>query len=271
MFYFTYRPQTDGMGGQYQRIVGIIALANYYGAEYVHTPITEMEHIGDKSYLPVIENYFRIKDHWKPVTAYQYDEVYQMDEVDETMILKLKQKYHPQKNHKNILVNIFLPRRIIDRRPELYLPIQSTLRSIKEQRLLPFYDEHKTNIAIHIRRGDVSQSENAFRYTSIDYFKRVVEYFLKNVQNPNICIFTEITEANKNEFHEFQEKQYPNTRIMADADVITTFDHLTQANILVMCKSSFSYLAGLYNPNQVIYVDNFWHAPLPNWLSPIKP
>lgn len=33
-----------------------------------------------------------------------------------------------------------------------------------------------------------------------------------------------------------------------------------------MCKSSFSYLAGMYNSNIVYYYD-FWHKPLKHWIN----
>jgi hypothetical protein len=77
----------------------------------------------------------------------------------------------------------------------------------------------------------------------------------------NICIFTEITPENKNEFNIFQNDQI---KIVANEDVLTTLEYLIQADILIMCKSSFSYIAGLYNKNQVIYMD-FWHSPMPHW------
>jgi hypothetical protein len=38
------------------------------------------------------------------------------------------------------------------------------------------------------------------------------------------------------------------------------------ADILVIGKSSFSYVAGLYNTNTVYYF-NFWHSPLNNWIN----
>ena len=44
------------------------------------------------------------------------------------------------------------------------------------------------------------------------------------------------------------------------------FHHLVNANVLVLAKSSFSYLAGLYNQNIVYYID-FWHTPMPNWIN----
>lgn len=260
MLYFTYNTKTDGLGGQYQRIIGIIALANKYNAEYVHTQITEMEHIPDKQYIQVIDDYFQIKNNWKSVDQYNYDTTIIMEEVDEKTILYIKDECI--KKSINILIKIHLPRRIVDNDPTMYTNTMNKLRSIKQTLLVPYFNSKKQNIAIHIRRGDVTTTENAFRYTPIHYFKTIVENLIQTIPNNNICIFSEITNDNSDEFDVF--KKYPSVNVIADADVITTMEHLIQADILVMCKSSFSYIAGLYNKNTVIYMD-FWHPPMPNW------
>jgi hypothetical protein len=45
MIYLTYSKEINGMGAQYQRIIGIICLAMKYDCQYIHTRITEMEHV----------------------------------------------------------------------------------------------------------------------------------------------------------------------------------------------------------------------------------
>ena len=51
---------------------------------------------------------------------------------------------------------------------------------------------------------------------------------------------------------------------MADIDIITTLEYLIKADILVMGKSSLSYVAGLYNQNLVLY-NSFGHMSLGRW------
>jgi hypothetical protein len=42
---------------------------------------------------------------------------------------------------------------------------------------------------------------------------------------------------------------------------------LATADILVMSRSSFSYLAGILNRNGVIMYHPFWHRPLSPWIT----
>ena len=51
-----------------------------------------------------------------------------------------------------------------------------------------------------------------------------------------------------------------------DTDAMDTFHHMCSADVLVIAKSSFSYLAGIYNKNKVIYFP-LQHPPLNAWES----
>lgn len=44
-------------------------------------------------------------------------------------------------------------------------------------------------------------------------------------------------------------------KLMVNTDVLETFEYLCNADVLVICKSSFSYLAGLYSKSSEIYVE----------------
>ena len=64
MIYLTYLPpHMDGMGAQYQRIIGIIALATSNGCIYLHTPITEMEHSTQDEVIE-IEKFLQINSYY---------------------------------------------------------------------------------------------------------------------------------------------------------------------------------------------------------------
>lgn len=257
MLYLTYNVKTDGLGGQYQRIISIIALAKKYGVEYLHNPITEMEHLPSHSYLKTIEEYFQIKNHFKQTTDFTYDQIMEIDQVSEELILAYKCI-----ENKVFLIKIGYPSKILDANPNLFNVVMPQLRGIKQNLLLPYYSSEKTNIAVHIRRGDIHYTEKNIRYTPVEYFENIIQNIRSRIPNTNICIFTEITDENRDEFKRFE--CLDNVQIVADEDILLTFEHLVRADILVMCRSSFSYIAGLYNENMVIYM-NFWHSPLPQW------
>lgn len=256
MLYLTYNIKKDGLGGQYQRIISIIALARKYEAEYVHTPITEMEHLPNPSYLQTIEDYFQIKNHFKSVTDFTYEHILEMEHATERDIKNIATI------KATILIKIGFPSKILDATPSLYNLVMPQLRGFKQNLLLPYYSSDKTNIAVHIRRGDIHYTEKNIRYTPIEYFDNVIQNLTARIPNANVCIFTEITDENRDEFTRFNS--LTSVQLVADEDILLTFEHLVRADILVMCKSSFSYIAGLYNENTVIYM-NFWHSPLPQW------
>jgi len=260
MLYLTYQPREDGMGGQFQRVIGIMALAKKYNLTYVHTPIKEMEHLPSPHYLEQIENYFQIKDNYPPSNSIQYDEEYDMEIASEIVITNAKELV--ARTGKNVLIKIFLPQRILDRDPDCYQLVLPKIREMKQKWLLPYFLPNKTNIAIHIRRGDVNSNDHPTRFTPIEYYYRLVESFNEKFPDSNICIFSEENKENKDEFTIFSKK--PQVRVLLNLDILTTFEHLVHADILVTSKSSFSYLAGLLNTNRVVYMD-FWHSPLSHW------
>ena len=258
MLYLTYNINinNDGMGAQYHRIIGIICISEYYNFKYVHTPITKMEHLDDLKYLDDIENFFQIVNNYQNVNSINYDEVFEENNPSINDLNKYDIK-------KNILIKIFLPHNICDFNTDIYKECMPKLHNILTNKYLPFYENNNNKkIAIHIRRGDVTQNKNIDRYTSLNEIINIINVFKDKYNNCSFYIFTQIDDNNKNEFDIFNNDASINIR--ANEDILLTLNHLINADILIICKSSFSYLAGLYNINEVYYFD-FWHNPLNNW------
>ena len=57
--------------------------------------------------------------------------------------------------------------------------------------------------------------------------------------------------------------------LFLDVDAVWTMQQLIEADILIMSKSSFSYVAALISDGIKLY-EPFWHAPLPDWIQ-LKP
>ena len=258
MLYLTYNIdiEKDGLGAQYQRIIGIICVAEYYNFTYVHTPIKKMEHINDLTYLDKVENFFQICNNYSNINNIEYDEIY---EESNPFIENLAQYI---KKDKNVLIKIFLPYNICEQNINIYKLGINKIRNFIINHNLPFYNNNNKKIAIHLRRGDVTKHANNFRYTSITDIVNIINYLKKKYKNYFFYIFTQIDENNKNEFEIF--KNDSSIYIYADKDLILTINHLINADILVLSKSSLSYISGLYN-NNIVYYHNFWHKPLDNW------
>lgn len=253
MIYLTYSTCIDdGMGAQYQRVIGLIALAEFYGCVYVHTPIKQMEHVYDAS---IIEQFLQINSYYNKEDI-KFDKIYNVkNDGIELAILNFKN----ESNTTNILLNISNPLALLDANTTMYDKVMPTLRKIKQSRELVYFKQDVMNVAVHIRRGDVNEKQHPDRYLSTQYFKTIIDKLLVQYPDASVCIFTELTAENNVEFNIFD-----NIKIISAGDVLTTFEHLVKADILITSKSSFSYVAALYNENTVLYT-NFWHKPLCTW------
>ena len=268
MLYLTYNTNinNDGMGAQYQRIIGIICIAIYYNITYVHSPIKKMEHIDDIDYIKKIENFFGIEKNFQNVNFFSYDKIISEKNPSIDKIL-----YYHNLNE-NILIKIYLPYNICEKNTNIYNNGMIYLRTILNSKFIkdnimqtPNHNSsQKKNINIHIRRGDVSATKNNDRYIDINNYISLTNTLKNKYNDYNIIIFTQINKNNKNEFDIFNNDKF--ITIRANDDLLTTFKNLINADVLVMSTSSFSYLAGLYNPN-IIYYYNFWHKPLNNWIN----
>jgi len=269
MLYFTYSICSDGLGSQYQRIIGIISLAEKYGGEYVHSKIKEMDHLSNMEYLEKIEDYFQISNNFKSVNEIAYDEIVFQDRDFSNETIEI---YKQKSKDKNILFSITQGFCMFDQHyktfdipdPSIYNYGLSKIKTFTRNIPLPEYINNKNiNIAIHIRRGDVTSTKNIDRYISLEFYQEIINRIKCRYQNGNIFIFTEITPEYSDEFVLFQSKN-PDVKILADIDIITTLEYMIKADILIMSKSSFSFVAGLYNTNTVYYID-FHHSKLDRW------
>lgn len=161
------------------------------------------------------------------------------------------------------------------------------------------------NIVLHIRQGELALSQFRDRYLPLGYFESFLAKFLpKLVQSgtsfevsittepgqnnlidsadPKILESLKVDPANpavipvgENFYMICQEKpSYAHTPYLMNAQWLppatswADFKVFLNADILVLSKSSFSYLAGVLNRKAIIVCPNFWHPPLPGWYSP---
>jgi hypothetical protein len=61
-------------------------------------------------------------------------------------------------------------------------------------------------------------------------------------------------------------EQIPNLEKFINRDPIETIRKMATADVLVISRSSFSYLAALLNRNGIIIYHDFWHSMLEDWV-----
>ena len=278
MLYITYNANNfhnDGMGAQYQRMIAIISLCNYCKSgnniEYVHTPITKIEHIPTELEIYQIEDYFGFSKTFTNINDVFINETVEINVIsDFRVIIELSKK--SKELQKNILLKTALIFGIVEKYIYMYENTIEFLRSIcsrSPSSFSSFYTKPTgKNVAVHIRRGDVTLNTTnrdiLIRYTPVEYFKDLILQMQLQTPTLNFYIFTELTVENQHEFEIFRD--ISNVEIISDNRTLNTFQHLVSADILVTCKSSFSYISAIYNPNMVYYLP-FWHQPLSHWIK----
>ena len=172
--YLTYNMSTEGVGAQYQRILGLLGICKVHGLKYIHNKITvghNYEH--DPEWHDKWDEFFNIKD-----LCYE-------DNINRNIIkfFEINSNDIPYiSNDTNNLFMITLARQILDGNPDLYYGIiQNDIRTMYDNnnlsRNLNYYDKNKTNIAIHIRvindyddKEEIESFENLHnRYEIYDY------------------------------------------------------------------------------------------------------
>lgn len=138
-----------------------------------------------------------------------------------------------------------------------------------EREKLLYEEEEGIHIAIHIRRGDVTENSSnpniRMRWLDTDYYARVLKLLLKKLEGRKFHIYI-FSQGTKEEFQE--DFSFPNVHYCLDMMAQNTFWHLTQADILIISKSSFSYKPALLSSGIIIAPKHFWHGypELERWI-----
>jgi hypothetical protein len=117
-------------------------------------------------------------------------------------------------------------------------------------------------ISIHIRRGNVKVNRFPKRFIGNDIYISKIKKLRNMHQDLKIIIYSE---GKKSDFNDILESDN-NIELKLNDDFNLTFQELVQSKILVVAKSSFSYVAGLLNENTIYYIyDSKWTRSLKFW------
>jgi hypothetical protein len=239
--FFTSEERTDGFGAQFQTLIHMIYYAASHNGEYIHIPIKTIEHnyVNDPLYEKQLEELMCISIFRK------------IDEIDTTM----SEVLHITNKECRDYFELTVDNAISD----------ASLTSYKST----FWEKHgdyqynngKFNIALHIRRGDVSVYNNEGRYTPNEYYVDKIRYLSETYADRDI-LFHVYSEGAECEFECFKRE---NVVLHLNEDIKRTFLGLVMSDVLVQSKSSFSYVAGLLAKG-VVYHIPFWHPPVSSWV-----
>lgn len=124
------------------------------------------------------------------------------------------------------------------------------------------YDKNYTNIAIHVRRGDILSDPNnpnlQMRYISNDYFKNILVQVIDKITTKKAVRIYFFSQGVPDDFSEF--KEFENLNWCLDMGAQESFLHMVYADILITSKSSFSYKPALLNKGIKVCPQKFWHS-----------
>jgi hypothetical protein len=241
--------KTEGLGSQARLTMCAINFARVFGLTYVHTPFSEITHADRpmESWVKAWEEEFNLGAGEIPA------------ECDDHQILDFAQFFRRYR----------------------YLDTVFDITSKDFQRKYYMNKHPRINpqltVGVHVRRGDVKGQRSALdtflpgQWTELTTISTTVKQ-LKNILDKNnvnyrVQVFSEGSRS------EFRELEHLGVELFLNADALWTMRELIEADILVMAKSLFSYVAALISDGIKLYEP--WtgdigghpsHPPLKNWL-----
>ena len=225
---YTIKGKIDGFGAQYQAILSGIAYCIYNNYVYVHTPIKILAHNTD---INKANEFIGIN----------------INSLSYTDSCKIEKQFEPTVHWCNT-PSIYYNYKVLEYIRNFYYITKKP-------------DIGPIDIAIHIRRGDVSKEKNINRYIDNNYYKEKIKKLKSKYPTFTITVFSE------GNYKDFDDLGLEESCFRLNIDIFETFHSLVCSKILIQSYSSFSYCAGIINQNTVYHYDNFIHKKLDHWLS----
>jgi hypothetical protein len=260
--FITCSGKNDGAGAQAIAIMSTILFAHDLGLTYVHTPFSKIAHNtdNDSEWECKWENFFNLGKGELCIDDLKESgiKVADLSELSKIHLYKKNTLYAVSQCHK--YANLFPERysALSDVFKTKYLNSDKTVYNLNASPL-------KVNIAVHIRRGDINNSDsNSIRYTDNICISKIINQIVKILREMGID--TSISIYSQGKESDFGELQDLDVKFYLDQCVFATFHNLVSADVLIMSKSTLSYTAGLLSGGIKIY-EPFYHKPLKDWLS----
>ena len=126
------------------------------------------------------------------------------------------------------------------------------------------YSKDHYNIAIHVRRGDITIGQKTknpnllIRWQDTDYFVNVLFNVLKHIKIDKPIAIYIFSQGEQKEISEFE--QFDNVHYCLEMNPTDSFLHMVYADLLITSKSSFSYKPALLNNGIKVCPKDFWHG-----------
>ncbi len=261
----------EGIGSVAQWNLVLYGLCKKLGANFFAKPFININHyqynnIPKDKWSEEFTEFFNLNSPQKFDVEYIFDGEYQdlINFIDENK--NSKENICIEVNKNFIVQNGFS---IIDEAfQKKYLEdIKQNLIYQKES----YFDSTKYNISLHLRSlnsCDVPtypEMETYLVYKNANDIKNIFDILKEKFYNKKVCIYIH-SQGDKNNFIDLLELSNKNFEIVLKLNEhpIDDIYHMSNANLLIMSKSSYSWIAHLLNFNQTLVRDNFYQPTYPN-------
>jgi len=290
MLFLTYnnKGHTDGAGAQIQRILSIFMISKFYTKMtdvkigYIHTPIYKLDYQG-LQYLESNTSSDDLHEQYNNIIELPSDSINgNFIEITEQYLTHalIMQNY---KTTENIILKTTFAHSVHDFIPEIHnIPVDLSWISTKIS--LPI------NIAVHIRRGELFVVESD-RMLPNSYYVECMKTLSIILNEKGIThtfhIYTEIptkkvtvtpshhgilnriTDSiiiNPEDNHLEDFLCFNNIIYHINECPVKTLQELTNSDILLASRSSFSYVAAILKKKGSVLFHPFWHSLSPSWI-----
>lgn len=298
--YLTCAGRVDGSGAQAHAIISTMVAAEYLGIEYVHTPFNTIAH-NDKDekkdvWIKGWEKFFNLGLGSQNIDDLKSDNSsnFHKKVVNFSELIRFGRKrlegilnshclYSVTKSHE-IIEKFFDTEELQDAYHKVLKRIQFNYDQTRKEKTF-HYNEDRLNVAIHIRKGDIVNDPTKFKTN--DYYFRVMEQIQDVLEDLHLNYdfhifsegrlkidFPELTWFNRHrkqtKFKEHEKGKWKITKniyVHLNGDPQEDLHHLIKADILVMSKSCYSHVAGLYNPDNVKLYTSWRYKPFKSWIN----
>jgi hypothetical protein len=134
-----------------------------------------------------------------------------------------------------------------------------------------YFDSTKYNISLHLRSlnsCDVPtypEMETYLVYKDSSHIKNIFDILKEKLCDKKVCVYIH-SQGDKNNFIDLLEFSEENFEVVLKLNEhpIDDMYHMSNADLLIMSKSSYSWISHLLNFNQTLVRDNFYQPIYPN-------
>lgn len=294
---YSARGKHDGLGAQFQRILAINGLGEYWKIPIRHSPVEQIAiHPLDglenhQDYELYLHDFNRLIGSTQSSGLEMNDVIY-VDDLKFRHIIEVLLKILLFRR----FVQLFIthPYFFVDAEPWMYLcktnyEVRKRLRSFVT-------DESKNKISLHHRHGvgnmAIQPGQVAPREIPLSAYAEILKSLTCRHPSMQLCIYTDAPEADLCFRPPIEQKEswenlpsfdgdamrisgnslsgivelFPESKVIRGGHPLQTLANMSTSSILILSRSSFGYVAALLSDKAEIYVpEDFWHPILPGW------